>query len=226
MKAPEDAVEGASPLSIFAARILGDILSVLLRLWALTLRLDNKELRAISDMVARGESLLIVFWHGQFFPLFVAAEGFDATVVVASSWRGMVISRICRRFGYRAVLTRGKHNRLPALETAIGTGSRIASLALDGSSGPQHIVKKGALRIASDLGFRILPLYVESRRALVLGWRWDKREIPLPFSSVRLRLGQPLDVPPGLGRRKIEAFSAKLEHEMQALESSSRSAAT
>jgi hypothetical protein len=47
----------------------------------------------------------------------------------------------------------------------------------------------------SALGFALLPVSVDSRRKIVLNKRWDRMEIPLPFTTVCLAFGEPIKVP-------------------------------
>jgi lysophospholipid acyltransferase (LPLAT)-like uncharacterized protein len=76
--------------------------------------------------------------------------------------------------------------------------ARAGAVAVDGPLGPFHRVKSGVIRIASALGFELLPGSVDSRRKMVCYKRWDRMEIPMLFTRVCLVIGEPIQVPSGL----------------------------
>lgn len=51
-------------------------------------------------------------------------------------------------------------------------------IAVDGPLGPDHVVKRGVLRLAAEYQFEVVPISVASRRKRVLRHRWDHLEIP------------------------------------------------
>ena len=67
----------------------------------------------------------------------------------------------------------------------------------DGPSGPAHVLDRSLLVVAERSGAPIIPLRVETSMALVISWAWDKKRIPLPFSRVRVRCGNPIVAVPG-----------------------------
>jgi lysophospholipid acyltransferase (LPLAT)-like uncharacterized protein len=110
--------------------------------------------------------VLAVFWHGKYFPLFALAEGRSVTVFVGQSFRGEIIARLCRRFGFTTAL-------LPAGEPhgymhAVLQTSKAGALAVDGPHGPFHEVKPGLVKLAADLQLAIVPVSVASRPRIVL----------------------------------------------------------
>lgn len=194
--------------------LIGLGLSVIMRLWAATWRKDTSQLERLDLLVDAGDRVLAVFWHGKYFPLFAAARGRDAVVFTARSFRGDVIAQICRRFGYRACVIPGKRQGLEHMERALGDGSKLAALALDGPVGPFHRVRSGALRIARDRRFRILPLDVVSQPKFVLKSRWDRHELPLPFAAVKVLVGDPIDVPGTVADDDLDDWRAVLKERM------------
>ena len=123
------------PLSDAAAFMTGTAIAAILALWALTWRKDTRELDKLDRHLANGEHLVAVFWHGKYFSLFALAKGRRATVVTSRSFRGDVIARICRWFGYRPIqIEQGVENQaLIQLENDLSShDAPLAAIAIDG----------------------------------------------------------------------------------------------
>lgn len=67
-------------------------------------------------------------------------------------------------------------------------------LAIDGPDGPAFVAKPGVAFIARRAEALIVPLAIKSPQAIVLKSRWDKMEIPVPWSDVHFYVGQPFPV--------------------------------
>lgn len=80
------------------------VCEVLLRTWCASWRKNVSQLDRLDQLLAGNERVLVAFWHGEYFPLFALAEGRTVTVLAAPSFRGEVIAKLCRRFGYEAAM--------------------------------------------------------------------------------------------------------------------------
>lgn len=63
----------------------------------------------------------------------------------------------------------------------------------DGPFGPEGEVKSGVLYFSQQSGLPIVPIRIECNRTLRLP-TWDKKAIPLPFSTIVIEYGEPLIV--------------------------------
>jgi lysophospholipid acyltransferase (LPLAT)-like uncharacterized protein len=95
---------------------------------------------------------------------------------------------------------------------------QAGGIAVDGPLGPDHVVKRGAIQLASELDFALLPVSVASSRHCVLWRRWDHMEIPRLFTRVCLVVGEVLTVPPGLTRDEVEPWAYRLHDALEAVE--------
>jgi len=168
----------------------------ILRLWSAALCKETSQLDKLDRYVAEGHQVLAVFWHGKYLPLFPLARGKHAVVITVDSFRGRVIGTICKRFGYRPVLlpTAGNAHGFPAIVQQVRERASLIALALDGPSGPYHRIRSGALNLSSLHGVVLVPVGVASSRKIVLRSRWDKQEVPLPFSRVAVAVGDLIDL--------------------------------
>lgn len=201
-----------------AAKTIGRLLGLVMRGWAATWRKDARQLNRLDALLRDGDRVIAVFWHGTYFPLFALAAGRQAVIFTSRSFRGYVIAELSRYFGYHPSIIPQDHHGFRHLEKALDEGPRLAAIALDGPSGPFHSVKSGAIRAASALGLRIVPIVVRSRPRFIVARRWDRREIPPPFAEVRLLVGDPLDVPPQLTMTALADWQTVLHDRMEALD--------
>jgi lysophospholipid acyltransferase (LPLAT)-like uncharacterized protein len=170
--------------------------------------------------VAEGSPVLVLFWHGKYFPLFAIAEGLHATIFVGDSFRGEVISNLSRRFGYEAQIIAANHDGSSASRIrAAYKSAKLGALAVDGPVGPFHVVNAGTVMLASQLGLLVVPVSVASSAKMVLMRRWDRRELPMPFAHLALAVGEPITVPSGLKRQEAADWAAKIRTALEETDS-------
>ncbi|MFW6175445.1 MAG: lysophospholipid acyltransferase family protein, partial [Acidobacteriota bacterium] len=213
---PEAAGAGPRPLR---AQLLSFLWAWALRIQAATWRKEVEGLDRVDELLARRVPVIVAFWHGRYTPLFTLLSGRDAVIFTSLSFRGSVISGICRRFGYRPVQI-PDHGREPALETMRQTlrAGGACGIAVDGPRGPYHCVKRGVIHLASELGFLILPVTFAARRSRVDAGRWDRMEVPRPFTRVVFLCGEPLEVPRGLDAADVRAWQDRLREILEDLD--------
>lgn len=193
------------------ARLVALAIAAGLRLSFVTWRKRTLGLDRLDRMLAAHEPLIAAFWHGRIAALFPWLAGRQAVIFTSVSRRGDVIAEACQRFGYECVQI-PDHGRTHSLAIMKETLARqpVCGVAVDGPLGPYHSVKHGAVELASELGFRIVPISVDADRKWVAKRRWDRHEIPLPFARVVLVAGEPLTVPPRLDADGVVRWSERL----------------
>lgn len=203
----------------FRARLLSFLWAWALRIQAATWRKEVEGLERLDALMSRRVPVIVAFWHGRYTPLFVLLRGRDAVAFTSLSFRGSVISGICRRFGYRPVQI-PDHGREAGLETMRQTlrVGGTCGIAVDGPRGPYHRVKRGAIHLASELGFLVLPVTFAARRSRVDAGRWDRLEVPRPFTRVVFLCGEPLEVPRGLDAAGVRAWQERLREALEDLD--------
>lgn len=200
-------------------KLKGLLFAWVLRLERLTWRVHIKGREHLDRLYSSKKRFLLCFWHGKYTPIFPLLEGYEVCVISSRSERGSVIAEICRNFGYRSAQIPDQPGRevLPLLEKVL-SAARGGGIAVDGPLGPRHRVKTGVIRMASALGFALVPVSVDSRRKMVWNKRWDRMEIPLPFATVGLVLGEPIQVPPGLQKEQIRDWANHLSEVLTKLD--------
>ncbi len=213
-------VAGSAPRPPLKARVLGWLWSLCLRLQCATWRKRCEGLDCLDRVLASGKPVLFCFWHGKYVPLFALLRGRPACVFTTQSARGEVIAEVCRRFGYACVqvtaASRGQAYDLMRRSLALhGNGG----IAVDGPLGPYHRVKRGAVKLASELGYLVVPASASARRKRVFRHRWDRLELPGLFTQVGLAVGEPLEVPPGIGTEAAQLLAQELRGALERLDS-------
>jgi hypothetical protein len=70
---------------------------------------------------------------------------------------------------------------------------RPTAFTIDGPRGPARVVQPGAVWLSGATGHPILPFHIEASRY----WSarsWDRTQVPKPFSTVALAIGEPLQI--------------------------------
>jgi lysophospholipid acyltransferase (LPLAT)-like uncharacterized protein len=164
--------------------VIQNLVLLLAKLWLRSLRIEWQ-----------GEALhpktILILWH-EHLPICMQAFAHkNISVLISKSSDGDWASLLCKHLGYH--VHRGSNSRgsLGGLKNLIRDAkiTEIAGMALDGPRGPYHVIQPGALWLAQQLDFLVQPIAVEAIYAKRLS-SWDKSLIPLPFSKVRMRLGQ------------------------------------
>jgi glycosyltransferase involved in cell wall biosynthesis/lysophospholipid acyltransferase (LPLAT)-like uncharacterized protein len=201
------------------AKIFGWFWSFILRVQFLTWRKRYEGLDELDQLLSEGHKVLFSFWHGKYVPIFALLRGRSACVFTSESARGEVIAEICRRFGYECVQipTHGQGQALEMMRRALAH-SQNGGIAVDGPGGPYHRVKRGAIKLASDLGYVIIPGSASALRKRIVKHRWDRLELPGLFTSVGFAVGKPIWVPPDLPPDQLRAYAELLRETLESLD--------
>jgi lysophospholipid acyltransferase (LPLAT)-like uncharacterized protein len=164
------------PAQKFARHILSGLLQIFF--WVMnTLRFKN-ELEIERPCV-------MAVYHDELMPLIHYFRNQDVTAIASQNHFGYSIAKVMGRYGYEVALgsrSRGGMDAFFQLIKAARKGKTIA-FAVDGSRGPRHEMKQGAVVLARKTK---LPLYLI--RAEYSGWRiektWDKSKFPKPFADI------------------------------------------
>jgi lysophospholipid acyltransferase (LPLAT)-like uncharacterized protein len=94
---------------------------------------------------------------------------------------------------------------------------RPAGFTVDGPRGPARVAQPGAVWLAKATGNPMLPFHIEAARHWTLG-SWDRTQIPKPFSTLALSVGEPLEIAPDADEAGIERGRVNLEERLRVLE--------
>jgi lysophospholipid acyltransferase (LPLAT)-like uncharacterized protein len=184
-----------------------------------TLRWRVEGLQHVESILATGRQPVMAFWHGRILPATFYFRRRGIVVMTSENFDGEWIGRIIERFGYgtaRGSSSRGGRRALLQLVKDMQQG-RAAGFAIDGPRGPRRVAQPGAVWLAGAAGQPLLPFHLEASRYWELR-SWDRTQIPHPFSTVALVIGEPMPVAPDLTDMEREAGRVELETRLRALE--------
>jgi len=197
-------------------RLFGALAASALRLWGATWRY-----RTVGNdpFLSEGEPIIGVVWHE--FVLVLAHRFRDRrfTVAVSRSDDGEWISAALPSLGYREPVrgssSRGGTAALLGLVRHVRAGTTVSILA-DGPRGPAHVSKPGPVALARLTGRPLIPVHFKA--SLAFRFRsWDTTLLPLPFSQIELRYGDPIFVPHDTDEDAEERLLHRLDQVMERL---------
>jgi lysophospholipid acyltransferase (LPLAT)-like uncharacterized protein len=172
---------------------LAPCIHVFYRIWCSTLRIREEGREAVDALEAAGKPMVIGLWHDEFFSLMHIRRRLRIVTIVSQSNDGEYLARLLEALGIRTARGSSSRGGLKALLRA----SRLicderynGCITMDGPRGPRHIAKDGAVFLAMRSSAYIVPLRTFPQRAKVFH-SWDRFQLPLPFSRVRVVWGTP-----------------------------------
>ena len=188
-----------------------------------TLRWRSEGDEYYDAVIRSGRQPIMAFWHGRILPATHYFRRRSIVVITSENFDGEWIAGIIERFGYgtaRGSTSRGAARALLQLKREMAAG-KPAAFTLDGPRGPARIAQPGAVWLAKATGNPILPFHIETDRYWTAN-SWDRTQIPKPYATAAIAIGEPIHVDGGADEAEIERSRQLLERRLQALEARAR----
>jgi hypothetical protein len=159
------------------------------RTWRATIA-GRSDLDPFND---RGQGRIYAFWHSNLLALTYIFRDSNKIAVVSESKDGRRAAAVAQRWGHGIIhgsSSRGGTNAMRVSVRELREGRNIV-ITPDGPRGPREIVKPGVAQIALMSGAPVVPVTALPKHAWRLG-SWDRFMIPVPFTSIAVRLGDPI----------------------------------
>lgn len=191
---------------IARAAVSGVVRTALKVTWATTRSSAPGAEDLLSDFVLGNKRGILLSWHNRVVGLLMlfarqaqAADNdnFKLASLISASEDGELLARPIRDQGGQVARGSSSRDALAALREAVAMARRGYSLTTvgDGPRGPRYELKAGAVLLSKLTGMPVYPITWAGTRVAQLHRAWDQLMIPLPFSRVEYRLGEPLQVP-------------------------------
>ena len=213
----------ASPVKRFEAAAIAALGYRLVALLGATFRWRTEGLEHLDRIAAEGRQPIMAFWHGRILPATYYFRRRGIVVITSENFDGEWIAGIIERFGYgtaRGSTSRGGRKALLQLTRDMADG-KAAGFTIDGPRGPARVAQPGAVWLAKATGHPVLPFHLEADRQWTME-SWDRSQIPKPFATVSLVVGEPFDVPEDADEAAIESARRMLEVRLFGLEQRAR----
>jgi len=197
-------------------------LTALFRLWVQSIRYrDGGSLGPVRVCLDAGRPVVLALWHEELFSL----TGYGTTVlpgrfatVVSDSRDGELIAQVLLRIGFvtaRGSSTRGGLKALNQLRQHM-TDGRIGVITVDGPRGPRQQAKDGAVYLSQKAGALLFPVRCRPSSVYVFRRSWDHFQLPMPFCTCLVRIGEPLQFAPGkMSSEELHRGSLRLEQALR-----------
>ncbi|MEI6079575.1 MAG: lysophospholipid acyltransferase family protein [bacterium] len=198
-------------IRLIKIKILPYVIYILYRIYMMTVRYSEP---AMPKEIKKSKKYIVAHFHQDELVLVKTRINSSFFVMTSTSTDGEMMTRFLSLLGYHCVRgssTRGGSKALVEMIHTLKTSNYNAVLAVDGPRGPIYKVKKGALILAKQTGFPILPVGVEVSRAFHINSSWNKVIVPKPFSKVTIKFGDIIKVSANSSEDKIEEAAQKLE---------------
>jgi len=209
-----------SPAKRVQARLIAALGYRVISLLGSTLRWKTEGLEHFEAIVNGGHQPVMAFWHGRILPATYYFRRRGIVVITSENFDGEWIAGIIERFGYgtaRGSTSRGARKALLQLTRTLAAG-KPAGFTLDGPRGPARVAQAGAVWLSKATGNPVLPFHLEASRHWTLN-SWDRTQIPKPFATVSIAMGEPFTVAQDADEAGIEQARQELERRLQTLES-------
>jgi lysophospholipid acyltransferase (LPLAT)-like uncharacterized protein len=204
-------------------RIQAHLISILgyrlVQLLGSTLRWRTEGLEHFDAIVTGGRQPVMAFWHGRILPATYYFRRRGIVVITSENFDGEWIAGIIERFGYgtaRGSTSRGGRKAILQLVRDLAAGKPVG-FTLDGPRGPARVAQPGAVWLSKATGNPVLPFHLEASRHWTLN-SWDRTQIPRPFSTVAIAMGEPFEVAADADDAALEGARAILEERLRVLE--------
>ena len=204
-------------------RILAKLIPVLgypvLAALTSTLRWKSEGAEHLDAVARNGRQPIMAFWHGRILPATHYFRRRGIVVITSENFDGEWIAGIIERFGYgtaRGSTSRGGLKALLQLRRDMA-GGKPTAFTLDGPRGPAQVAQPGAVWLAKATGNPIVPFHIEANRYWTLN-SWDRTQIPKPFATMAIAIGEPMDVPADADDAALEGTRRAVEERLAALE--------
>jgi lysophospholipid acyltransferase (LPLAT)-like uncharacterized protein len=213
------------PIRAFLLRnVLPPIALWIYRRWGGSWRYVTENEQVLTDHLRGPRPLVGAFLHGRTFQLlyYFSLPTHGRWVLMCSQSRdGDFMARVEEGLGFRVARGSSGRGGARALVQMI-KGQRedrglSSCLAVDGSRGPRGIAQFGTLTLTQKTGGVLLPVAASTADAWICGRCWDRNVMPKPYAQIRILIGEPIEVPPGLDAVALEATRALLEQRLLAM---------
>ena len=184
-----------------------------------SLRVHHLGREHVEGCLARGERVIVAFWHEQLLMMPFVYPGQLGAILISQHRDGEYIARMAVLLGFQVVrgsATRGGTQALRELLEALRAGRHVV-ITPDGPKGPRRQAKPGVVELARRSGMPILPVAFAAGRAWVIRRSWDQFFVPRPGSRSAYAWGAPIRVPSDITRGELPKYQQLLAEALDGL---------
>ena len=141
---------------------------------------------------------IYAIWHENQFGVYGVPNVANTNILISNSLDGQIVSSGSKSLGFK--ICRGSSGRKGAVSSTLKLIEKLkagedVAIMVDGPRGPYHEVKRGAITLAKDTGFPIVPMHWYSEDfTFVKIPSWDKMISPIGPCRILNLFGEPIYV--------------------------------
>lgn len=158
---------------------------------------------------------MFVFWHDEMLPLWWFLRIRQPVALISASNDGEILAGLLHSWRYNVIRgssTTGGKQAMREMTRALEQGFSVV-LTPDGSRGPRHSMKPGAVVAAARAGRPVVLMTIKARGFRLMK-SWDHFLIPWPFSAVDVHMLDVITPPNPSDRDAIDACIQMCEQKM------------
>ena len=172
---------------------------------------ENQE--TLDRLVADGQPFVVCYWHNRIL-LFQYLWRYPTQMhlLISRHRDGRLISRAAAYFGLTTIAgssSKGGSEALRGMIRVLRAGECVA-VTPDGPRGPRMRVSPGVVHTARVAGVPIVPVAFSASKRKVLN-TWDRFILPLPFTEICIRVGEPIEVGKDADESMVDVVCQTLE---------------
>ena len=148
----------------------------------------------IQNLIAQNKSFILVTWHGKVLAVFKYFANKNYVGLASKSKDGNLIVDVGIKMGYkffRGSSGKGGSKAYQGMIELLQKPSTQLIITPDGPTGPEHVPKPGAVRLAKKSGVPIIPVIGHVSKS----WKfknWHTFYVSKPFSKTKMVIGKPI----------------------------------
>jgi hypothetical protein len=168
--------------------------------------------QVINPFRDRDKGVIYCFWHSHILPMTYLFRGIGVKAVVSGSKDGDRATAVARRWNHGTIRGSSSLHGMSVVRQCVRELRKRQNLVLipDGPRGPREIAKPGIAQIALLSGAPVFPVSALPKKC----WRlnsWDRFMVPRPFTTIELRIGEPILPALFTGKDPVSDFTSALQ---------------
>ncbi len=178
-----------------------------------TLRFESLGRQHYDRARARGEPLIMAFWHRCIISATWYWRRRNIVVMNTTNFDGQWTRRVIERFGYgtaQGSSSRGGLRGLAVMAGRLREGLDCA-FTIDGPRGPLYVAKPGPVMLARRTGKPVFVFHIGLESAHTFKKAWDRMQIPYLFSRAVMVGAPPIYVSSNANAGELERKQAEMQ---------------
>lgn len=148
----------------------------------------------IQNLIEKNRSFILVTWHGKLLATLKYFSNKNYIALASQSKDGDLIVDVGIKMGFKFIRgssSRGGSEAYKNMIKLLKKPSTQLIITPDGPTGPEHVPKPGAVRLARASGVPIIPVIGHVSKSWTFK-NWHTFYISKPFSKKKMVIGEPL----------------------------------